>query len=269
MKKSRKILSILLCLVAVLSFTVGCSKTNAEDKVIKVGATQVPGGDLFEYLKDDIKKEGYDLEITIFDDYNLPNEALDNGEIDANLFQHKPYLDKAISEKGYKLSPVVGLYESPLYVYSYKIKSIDDLKAGDKFTLPDDPTNGSRALKYLQDELNLIKLKDGVDNPGVKDIVENPKKIEFIEANAAQLPSLLNDVTCAFINGNYAVAANLDANKDSIYCPKIDGTYTNILVSRTDDVDSEKIQVLKKVLTSEKSKKFLEENYKGVIVPVF
>ena len=104
MKKSRKILSILLCLVAVLSFTVGCSKTNAEDKVIKVGATQVPGGDLFEYLKDDIKKEGYDLEITIFDDYNLPNEALDNGEIDANLFQHKPYLDKAISEKGYKLS---------------------------------------------------------------------------------------------------------------------------------------------------------------------
>ena len=248
MKKSRKILSILLCLVAVLSFTVGCSKTNAEDKVIKVGATQVPGGDLFEYLKDDIKKEGYDLEITIFDDYNLPNEALDNGEIDANLFQHKPYLEKAIAEKGYKLSPVVGLYESPLYVYSYKIKSIDDLKAGDKFALPDDPTNGSRALKYLQDELNLIKLKDGVDNPGVKDIVENPKKIEFIEANAA---------------------ANLDANKDSIYCPKIDGTYTNILVSRTDDVDSEKIQVLKKVLTSEKSKKFLEENYKGVIVPVF
>ena len=151
MKKSRKILSILLCLVAVLSFTVGCSKTNAEDKVIKVGATQVPGGDLFEYLKDDIKKEGYDLEITIFDDYNLPNEALDNGEIDANLFQHKPYLDKAISEKGYKLSPVVGLYESPLYVYSYKIKSIDDLKAGDKFALPDDPTNGSRALKYLQE----------------------------------------------------------------------------------------------------------------------
>ena len=254
MKKSRKILSILLSLLAVLSFTVGCSKSDAEDKVIKVGATQVPGGDLFEYLKDDIKKEGYDLEITIFDDYNLPNEALDNGEI---------------SEKGYKLSPVVGLYESPLYVYSYKIKSIDDLKAGDKFALPDDPTNGSRALKYLQDELKLIKLKDGVDNPGVKDIVENPKKIEFIEANAAQLPSLLNDVTCAFINGNYAVAANLDANKDSIYCPKIDGTYTNILVSRTDDVDSEKIQVLKKVLTSEKSKKFLEENYKGVIVPVF
>ena len=94
MKKSRKI--ILLCLLAVLSFTVGCSKSDAEDKVIKVGATQVPGGDLFEYLKDDIKKEGYDLEITIFDDYNLPNEALDNGEIDANLFQHKPYLDKAI-----------------------------------------------------------------------------------------------------------------------------------------------------------------------------
>ena len=260
MKKSKKIISIVLCLLAVLSLSVGCSKSEAEDKVIKVGATQVPGGDLFEYLKDDIEKEGYELKITIFDDYNLPNEALDNGEIDANLFQHEPYLNKAKEEKGYKLSPVVGLYESPLYVYSYKIKSIDDLKAGDKFALPDDPTNGSRALKYLQDELGLIKLKDGV---------ENPKKIEFIEANAAQLPSLLSDVTCAFINGNYAVAANLDANKDSIYCPKLDGTYTNILVSRTDDVDSEKIQVLKKVLTSEKSKKFLEEHYKGVIVPVF
>lgn len=268
MKKSKKLLSILLCLVTILSLTVGCS-SNKDDKVIRVGATQVPGGDLFEYLKDDVKAEGYDLEITIFDDYNLPNEALDNGEIDANLFQHEPYLNKAIEEKGYDLSPVVGLYESPLFVYSYKIKSIDELKSGDKFALPDDPTNGSRALQYLQDELNLIKLKDGVDNPSVKDIVENPKNIEFIEANAAQLPSLLNDVTCAFINGNYAVAANLDANKDSIYCPKIDGTYTNILVSRTEDKDSEKIQVLKKVLTSEKSKKFLEENYKGVIVPVF
>ncbi len=269
MKKSRKFLSILLCLVAVLSLSVGCSKSNADDKVIKVGATQVPGGDLFDYLKEDIEKEGYKLEITIFDDYNLPNEAVDNGEIDANLFQHEPYLNKAKEEKGYDLSPVVGLYESPLYVYSYKINSIDDLKSGDKFAVPDDPTNGSRALKYLQDELGLIKLKDGVDNPGVKDIVKNTKNIEFIEANAAQLPSLLNDVTCAFINGNYAIAANLDANKDTIYCPKIDGTYTNILVSRTDEVDSEKIQVLKKVLTSDKSKKFLEENYKGVIVPVF
>ena len=99
-------------------------------------------------------------------------------------------INKAKEEKGYKLSPVVGLYESPLYVYSYKIKSIDDLKAGDKFALPDDPTNGSRALKYLQDELNLIKLKDGVDNPGVKDIVENPKKIEFIEANARFVDNL-------------------------------------------------------------------------------
>ena len=268
MKKSKKLLSILLCLVTVLSLTVGCSSSK-EDKVIRVGATQVPGGDLFEYLQDDIKAEGYDLEKTIFDDYNLPNEALDNGEIDANLFQHEPYLNKAIEEKGYELSPVVGLYESPLFVYSYKIDSLDELKAGDKFAVPDDPTNGSRALQYLQDELQLIKLKDGVDNPSVKDIVENPKNIEFIEANAAQLPSLLTDVTCAFINGNYAVAANLDANKDSIYCPKIDGTYTNILVSRTEDKDSEKIQVLKKVLTSEKSKKFLEENYKGVIVPVF
>lgn len=268
MKKSKKLLSILLCLVTVLSLTVGCSSSK-EDKVIRVGATQVPGGDLFEYLQDDIKAEGYDLEITIFDDYNLPNEALDNGEIDANLFQHEPYLNKAIEEKGYELSPVVGLYESPLFVYSYKIDSLDELKAGDKFAVPDDPTNGSRALQYLQDELQLIKLKEGVDNPSVKDIVENPKNIEFIEANAAQLPSLLTDVTCAFINGNYAVAANLDANKDSIYCPKIDGTYTNILVSRTEDKDSEKIEVLKKVLTSEKSKKFLEENYKGVIVPVF
>lgn len=268
MKKSKKLLSILLCLVTVLSLTVGCSSSK-EDKVIRVGATQVPGGDLFEYLQDDIKAEGYDLEITIFDDYNLPNEALDNGEIDANLFQHEPYLNKAIEEKGYELSPVVGLYESPLFVYSYKIDSLDELKAGDKFAVPDDPTNGSRALQYLQDELQLIKLKEGVDNPSVKDIVENPKNIEFIEANAAQLPSLLTDVTCAFINGNYAVAANLDANKDSIYCPKIDGTYTNILVSRTEDKDSEKIEVLKKVLTSEKSKKFLGENYKGVIVPVF
>ena len=267
MKKSKKIISIALCLLAVLSLSVGCSKSEAEDKVIKVGATQVPGGDLFEYLKDDIEKEGYELKITIFDDYNLPNEALDNGEIDANLFQHEPYLNKAKEEKGYKLSPVVGLYESPLYVYSYKIKSIDDLKAGDKFALPDDPTNGSRALELLAKN-GIIKLADKELVTKI-DITENPKNIEVIDMNAEQLPTALADVDAAVINSNYALEADLNPTKDAIVLEESDSPYVNILACREDNKDSEKIKALSAALNSEEVKTFIEEKFNGAIIPAF
>lgn len=268
--KLKKLTTLLLSLVIGASIS-GCSKTNdtapSNDKTIVFGATQVPGGDLLEYLKPEFEKEGYKLDIKIFNDYNTPNTALDEGSIDANLFQHRPFLNETIEKTGYKLTDLVGLYESPLLVYSYKIKSLDDLKEGDKIAIANDPTNGSRALAYLQEE-GIIKLKD-VELPTAKDIAENPKKLEFVEAEAAQLPSLLPDVTCAFINGNYAVAAKLDANKDSIYTPHIDGTYENVVAVREEDKDSDKSQVIKKVLSSDSSREFLKDHFKGIIIPTF
>ena len=272
-KKSllKKILGFTLS-ISLGVFSIGCSSTSntseENNKKIVVGAMQVPGGELLNHLKSDIEKEGYELEVVIFNDYNTPNTALAEGDIDANLFQHKPFLNECIEKQNFDLTPVVDLYEVPLQAYSNKIKSFDDLKSGSKFALPNDPTNGSRALKMLENE-GIIKIKEGVSLPSAKDIVENPKNIEFIEAEANQLPSLLPDVDAAFINGNFAVAAGLDASKQSIYAPETDNTYVNILACRTEDKNSEKIQVLKKVLSSDKSREFIQENYKGIIIPVF
>ncbi len=268
---SKKLLSITLCLAlgtSIVGCSLGSDATSKDDKKIVVGAMQVPGGELFEHLKSDIEKEGYELEIVIFNDYNTPNVALAEGELDVNLFQHKPFLNETIEKQGFDLSSVADLYEVPLQAYSNTIESFDELKSNDKFALPNDPTNGSRALKILEEE-GIIKLKEGVSLPSVKDIAENPKNIDFIEAEANQLPSLLPDVTAAFINGNFAAAAGLDANKQSIYSPKIDGTYVNVLACKTEDIENEKIQVLKKVLLSDKSRTFLEDYYKGIIIPVF
>lgn len=269
--KFKRITTLLLSLV-IGSSLAGCSNTSADkekeiDKTIVFGATQVPGGDLLEYLKPEFEKEGYKLEVTIFNDYNTPNTALEEGSIDANLFQHRPFLEEVVEKTGYKLTDLVGLYESPLLAYSYKIKSLDDLKSKDKVAVPNDPTNGSRALLYLQDE-GIIKLKDA-EFPGIKDIQENPKNLDFIEAEATQLPSLLPDVTCAFINGNFAVAAKLDATKYSIYTPHIDGTYENIVAVREEDKNNEKSAVIKKILTSDTCKTFLNEHFKGIIIPTF
>lgn len=269
--KLKKLLNLGLCLIISASLSACSQSDNNKDKnnnKIIVGATQVPGGDLLEHLKPLIEAEGYELDLKIFTDYNTPNTALDEGSIDANLFQHKPYLQNTIDSQGYDLTAAAELYESALLVYSYKIKSLDELKSGDKFLVPDDPTNGSRALLYLEEE-NLIKLNKDIDLPGVKDITENPKNIEFIEADAAQLPSMLPDATAAFINGNYAISANLDATKNGIYTPKVDGTYANVLACKTEDKDNPKIEVLKKVLTSDESRTFLNEHFKGIIIPVF
>ncbi|WP_122640327.1 MetQ/NlpA family ABC transporter substrate-binding protein [Romboutsia sp. Marseille-P6047] len=268
---NKKLLGVVLSLTLGIS-AVGCStKSNVSsknDKTIAVGAMQVPGTELFEHLKSEVEKEGYELEIVTFNDYTTPNTALADSEIDANLFQHRPYLNESIEKQGYDLTDVVRLYEVPLQAYSNKIKSFDELKSGDKFAIPNDPTNGSRALKILEDE-GVIKLKEGVELSSAKDIIENKRNIEFIEADASQLPSLLQDVDAAFINGNFAAAAGLDANKQSIYSPEIDGTYENVLACRTEDLNSEKIEILKKILTSDESRSFLKEHYKGIIIPTF
>ena len=265
--KFKKLLSLALCALLSLAI-VGCSSSNLEDsKVIKVGATQVPAGDLLEELKPLIEERGYELELTIFDDYVLPNEALNNEEIDANLFQHKPYLDEAVANKGYEIMAGSKLYVCPGVLYSYKIDSVDDFKKGDKIAISNNPSATSRCLKYLQD-IGIIKVKDG-DLVTAKDIIENPKGIEIVELDVAQIPAALQEVTAGFVDTTFAVPAGLNAEEDGIYRAPVDDEYANLLAYRIEDKDNEKIKVLEEVLTSDECRELIKEKYKGIVIPVF
>ena len=265
--KFKKLVSLALCALLSIS-AVGCSSSNSnDDKVIKVGATLVPGGELLQELESLIEERGYKLDITIFDDYVLPNEALNNKEIDANLFQHKPYLDEAVASKGYEIMAGSKLYVCPGVLYSYKVDSVDELKEGDTIAISNNPSAGSKCLKYLQD-LGLIKVKDS-DLVGVKDIIENPRGLEFVELDVAQIPVSLEEVTAGFVDTTFAVPAGLSADDDGIYTAPVNDEYANLLDYRIEDKDSEKIKVLEEVLTSDECRKLIEEKYKGIIIPVF
>lgn len=269
--KFKKLLSVFLCSAVILS-TVGCSSSNeksknSNDKKIVVGATLVPGGELLEELKPMIEEKGYKLDIKIFNDYVLPNEALNNGDIDANLFQHEPYLNEAVKSKGYNIMAGSKLYVCPAVLYSYKINSVDEFKKGDKIAISNSPSAGSKCLRYLE-EIGLITLPEG-DLVGVKDIIDNPKGLEFVELDIAQIPSSLPDVTAAFIDTTYAAPAGLDANKNGIYRGPVNETYANLLAFRTEDKDSDKIKVLEEILTSDKARELIEKKYKGIVIPVF
>ena len=207
------------------------------------------------------------MEIKVFNDYVLPNTALNDGELDANLFQHKPFLDKTNEEKGYDLVAVEALYGCPITLYSEKRDSLEALQDGDTIALTNDPSNESRSLRLLE-KAGLIKLKEG-ELVTPKDITENPKNLKFIEAEASLLPSILKDVEAAFINTNYAVAAGLNANEKGILIAPLDDAYANIIAARNGDEESEKIKVLEKALTSDEARDFINKEYQGTIVPVF
>lgn len=267
--KFKKLLGLALCATLSLS-AVGCSSSNADsgnDKKIVVGATLVPAGELLEELRPQIEEKGYELEVKIFNDYIVPNTALNEGDLDANLFQHEPFLDEAVKTKGYDIMAGSKLYVCPAVLYSYKIDSLDELKKGDKIAISNSPSAGSKCLRYLEEE-DLITLKEG-ELVGVKDIIENPKGLEFVELDIAQIAPSLDDVTAGFIDTAYAVPAGLDADKDGIYQGPINDKYANLIAYRTKDKDSEKIKALEEVLTSDESKRIIEEKYKGIVIPIF
>lgn len=197
----------------------------------------------------------------------MPNTALNDGELDANLFQHKPFLEKTNEEKGYDLVAVEPLYVCPITLYSDKRDSLEDLQDGDTIALTNDPSNESRSLRLLE-SAGLIKIKEG-ELVTLNDIIENPKNLKFVEAEASLLPSILKDVEAAFINTNFAVAAGINANEQGILIAPTDNTYANIIASRKGDEESEKIQVLKKALTSDEARDFINNEYKGTIIPIF
>lgn len=236
--------------------------------VLKVGATPVPHAEILEFIKPDLEKEGIDLQIVQFTDYVTPNSALNDGSLDANFHQHKPFLDSLINDRGYTLTPIANIHVEPIGLYSSKFKNIDELPNGAVIAIPNDPSNGGRALLLLEAE-KLIKLADSTNLQATElDIVENPKELKIKPVEAALLPRTLGDVDAAVINGNYALQAGL-SSADALILEGAQSPYANILVVQSSKVDDENLQKLKNVLQSQKVKDFIQEKYKGEIVPAF
>ena len=250
------------------------SDSNSGDAVtVKLGVVGSIYEDLWTPAKEKLADEGIDLEFVQFSDYVTPNNALANGEIDLNAFQHRIYLQSEIDNYGYEIENIGNTFNIPLNLYSDKVKSVDELKDGDTVAIPDDVTNGGRALKVLE-AAGLIKLKDGIDptSDATKlDITENPKNLDIQEIAAEQLPRSLADVDLAVINGNYALQADLNAAEDSLITenPDYAKVYVNVVACRSGEENSDKIQALKKALQSDDVKKYVDETYKGAVVTVF
>ena len=272
--KIKKILSSLAVMMTAAVIFTGCGGDNGgatkESKNLKVGATPVPHAELLEEVKPILKEEGINLEIVEFSDYVQPNVALNDKELDANFFQHEPYLNDFIKEhKEMKLKNAAGIHIEPMGVYSKKITDLKDLKEGASISIPNDPTNGGRALMLLE-KAGLLKLKEGVNETAtVQDVAENPKNLKFEEVEAAQVPRTLEDVDAAVINTNYAMQINLVPTKDALFMEDSTSPYVNIIAVREGDENRPEIQSLIKALKSENIKKFIEEKYKGAIVPAF
>ena len=266
--KLKKILGLTLVGVISASLFVGCSKASEEeDKTIKVGASPAPHAEILEVAKPLLEEKGYKLEVVEFDDYVLPNTSLSEGELDANFFQHIPYLEEMNKEKDLKLTYTAKVHIEPMGVYSEKFDSLDNLKDGAKISVPNDATNEARALQLLAKN-GVIEVADK-ELITAKDITKNPKNIEIVEVDAAQVPSTLQDVDFAVINTNFALNVNLNPTKDAIVIEVSDSPYANILACREDNKDSEKIKALTEALTSDEVKSFIEEKYEGSIVPTF
>ncbi|MDE3739493.1 ABC transporter substrate-binding protein [Pseudomonas sp. BN415] len=244
---------------------------SAQADTLKVAATPVPHAEILEFIKPQLAKEGVDLQVKVFTDYVQPNVQVAEGRLDANFFQHQPYLDefnKARQTK-VKLVSVVGVHVEPFGAYSSKVKSLAELPEGAQVVIPNDATNGGRALLLL-DKAGVIKLKDNTSITATpKDILENPKGIKVRELEAATLPRVLNQVDLALINTNYALEAKLNPTKDALVIEGSDSPYVNILVAREDNKASADMQKLAKALNSPEVKKFIEEKYKGAVVPAF
>lgn len=246
------------------------ANTPAATEPVKlvVGAT-VPHADILKFIAPKLKEEGVELEVREFTDYVQPNVQVFEKQLDANYFQHQPYLDEQNAQNKFDLVSVVGVHVEPMGAYSKKLKSADEIADGAKVAIPNDATNGGRALLLLEKQ-GLIKLKEDAGIMATKaDVTENPKNLKFIEADAAMLPRQLEEVDLALINTNYALEADLNPVEDALFIEDADSPYTNILVSRPDNKDSEAIQKLAKALTSEEVKTFIQDTYKGALVPAF
>ncbi len=262
----RSLLQSALALALVSGFS---ASAMAQDKPVKIGVTGGPHAQIFEVVKKVAEKDGLKIQVIEFSDYVQPNAALASGDLDANSYQHKPYLDQQVKDRGYKFVSAGYTVNFPIGIYSKKIKSLDDLKQGAKFGIPNDPTNGGRVLLVLQ-EKGLIKLRP---EAGLKatplDVIDNPKKIKFVELDAAQLPRSLDDLDASAINTNFALSAGLNPGKDAIAQEGAKSPYVNLIAVREADKDKPWVTKLVKAYQSEEVRKFIQTEFKGAVIPGF
>ncbi|MDR3590550.1 MAG: MetQ/NlpA family ABC transporter substrate-binding protein [Negativicutes bacterium] len=241
----------------------------AEKKSIKVGVTAGPHAEIMEAVKKVAAKDGLDIQIVEFSDYMTPNIALNQGDIDANSYQHQPFLDNQIRDRKYEITSIGKTVIFPMGVYSKKVKKLSDLPDGASIAIPNDPSNGGRALLVLE-KAGLIKLRPGAGIAAtVADITDNPKKVKIRELEAAQVPQSLDDLDAAAINTNYAIVAGLIPTKDAIVIEDADSPYANLIAVRTKDKDNPAFQKLVKAYRSPEVKQWAEEKYKGSVVPTW
>jgi len=242
---------------------------SVQAESLSVAATAVPHAEILEFVKPALAKEGVELNIKVFTDYVQPNVQVAEKRLDANFFQHQPYLDEFNKSRGTELVSVAGVHVEPFGAYSNQHKSLADLPQGANVVIPNDATNGGRALLLLQ-KAGVITLKPEAGILATsKDIVENPKAIKVRELEAATLPRVLTQVDLALINTNYALEAKLNPTKDALAIEGSDSPYVNILVARADNTDNAALQKLAKALNSEAVKAFIAEKYQGAVVPAF
>jgi D-methionine transport system substrate-binding protein len=253
---------ILVAFAAVAAF-------SAHADTLTVAATPVPHAEILEFVKPALAKQGVDLKVKVFTDYIQPNVQVAEGRLDANFFQHQPYLDEFNKAKGTNLVSVTGVHLEPLGAYSSKYKTLAELSSGANVVIPNDATNGGRALLLLA-KAGVIKLKDSNNILSTtKDITENAKDLKFRELEAATIPRVLTQVDLALINTNYALEAKLDPAEDALVIEGSDSPYVNILVAREEGKNSEAMKKLAVALHSPEVKAFILEKYKGAVVPAF
>jgi D-methionine transport system substrate-binding protein len=301
-KKMKKFLSIILTGVLLTGALTGCGgstdttdtteasqqesvDSTAEDEsasdettensgdavVITVAASATPHAEILEQAKPILAEQGYDLQVTVFDDYVQPNEVVESGEFDANYFQHIPYLESFNEEKGTHLVNAGGIHYEPFGIYPGTKKSLDELSDGDSIAVPNDTTNEARALLLLQDN-GIITLKDGVGlEATVNDIAENPNNIQIVELEAAQVARVVDETAFVVLNGNYALEAGYSVGKDALAYEQSDSeaakTYVNVIAVKEGNEDNDAIKALVEVLKSDEIKQYINDTYDGAVIP--
>ena len=276
----KKFGAFLLAGVLAIGALTGCGSTDkkaesstgsTDTQVIKVAASATPHAEILEEAKPLLAKEGYDLQVTVFDDYVQPNEVVDSGDFDANYFQHAPYMEQFNKEKGTKLVDAGDIHYEPFGIYPGTKKSLDEIADGDEIAVPNDTTNEARALLLLQDN-GLIKLKDGAGlTATVNDIAENPHNIKIVELEAAQVARVTGETAFVVLNGNYALQAGYSVAQDSLAYETSDSeaakTYVNVIAVKEGNEESEAIKALVDTLKSDEIKDFINEKYDGAVIP--
>lgn len=272
----KKFFAVILTLSVVAGTLAGCGKsdsvkTGEGSKTIKVAASATPHSEILEQAQKTLKTKGWDLEITVFDDYIQPNNVVESGDFDANYFQHLPYLESFNEEHGTHLVNAGGIHYEPYGLYPGTKTDLSTLEKGDVIAVPNDTTNEARALLLLQDN-GIITLKKDVGlTATVNDIVDNPKNITILELEAAQIPRVKGEVAFVVLNGNYALNAGFKVAKDAVVYEKADSiaakTYVNVIAVKEGNESSEGIKALVEVLTSDEIKTYINDTYEGAVIP--